>query len=153
MSARRMTMPMRLPVPALPKPLRISSASGWSAAKRPLRLWSSITSKRPRPKTDPRLLLRLERDRRIRLEFPVIAEIDRIPAAVARPAHAAQRFGMNRKQKLAFADQHIVVIDSGLHRIERKGLRHIPRLHLDSQHAEGFLIDPDRALVRRLVRL
>src|SRR5579884_4011279 len=148
-----MTTPMGLlQRPPSPKPSKNNSACEWRGEKLRSKSWSSTTWRKRRPKTDPALLLRLEGDRSVRLELPVIAEIDRVPAAVAGSAHAAQCFGVNRKQELLFADQHVIVIDRGFHRIEWKALRDIPRLHFDSQHAEGFLVDPDGALVGWLVR-
>src|SRR6185437_3430012 len=140
-----MAMPIRRERPASPRPSRTSSASECRDGRPRSKFWSSTTSRRPRPKTDSAgglftRFFRLEGDRSIRLEFSVVTEIDRVPAAIARSADATQRLGMNGKQELALPDQHVIVIHCGLHRIERKTRRYVPRLHLDSQHTESFLI-------------
>src|SRR5580692_4425537 len=100
-----------------------------------------------------RLLIgpRLKRNTGVGAELLIVAEIDHIPTAIAGAALATERLGMYRQQKFAVADEYEVVIHCGLHRIELKRSRHIPRGKFDAQDARVLFVDPHDPRVLRHV--
>src|SRR5580698_2936613 len=95
------------------------------------------------------IMIRLKRNDCVRGEFPVVPEIDHVPAALTGSAHATQSLGVYRQQILVSADRHEIIICRRLYRVQRKRSWEILRRKLDPQRAISLPINPDRTSVFR----
>ena len=78
-----------------------------------------------------------------------VAEVNDVVSAFAGTPFTTRALGTNQKQKRRPANRLVRIINRGFDRIHGEIRRHVAGLHLDSQDARGFRIDPYGVSVSR----